>query len=249
MYHLITEEWKGTPITIRAEDAWWNLTEMCASEGKRPVDFLRLPSTVAYLSALAERLGLLCKNLTTNLDFNGEKISQLKGILETRPGRHGSGTWAHPYLAMECARWLAPGLSVRCNEAIVRILNGEAVEGSALSPVQRRLRKQRLKLRGTELRVEIDSVRKQLDSIRSTEDLPGLIAVREWLAQTGINLTHGDLVRLTVRLAAQARSGQIPSGERTIVVNTAARCARAATYPTEAIASTFAALFPGQLVG
>jgi hypothetical protein len=83
---------------------------------------------------------------------------------------------------------------------IRRIFNGETIKGATLSPVQRRLRKQRLKLRGTELRVEIDAVRRQLDAMRSAEDLPGHVALREWLEGQGLAFPD-TLDPVTVQLA------------------------------------------------
>jgi hypothetical protein len=231
MYHLITEEWQGSPINFRQEDAWVNLTEMCGAFGKRPVDFLRLPSTNDYLAALAAELGLLCENLTT-----------------TDKARGRAGTWAHPDLAIECARWLSPALSIRCNRIIRRLLAGETIKGAPLTPAQRRLRKQRLKLHGSELRVEIDGVRRQLDAMREAEDLPGHVAVREWLAEQCLTLAHGDLSRLCIRLAAEARRGAITSGEKSVAVNTKARVQRVNTYAPEAIAAAHAALFPALLI-
>ncbi len=231
MYHLITEEWQGSPISFREEDAWVNLTEMCGAFGKRPVDFLRLPSTNDYLAALAADLGLLCENLTT-----------------TDKARGRAGTWAHPDLGIECARWLSPALSIRCNRIIRRLLAGETIKGAPLTPSQRRLRKQKLKLRGSELRVEIDGVRRQLDSMRASEDLPGHVAVREWLAEQSLTLVHGDLSRLCIRLAADARRGAITAGEKTVATNTRARSQRVPTYTPESISAAHATLFPPMLI-
>ncbi len=144
---------------------------------------------------------------------------------------------------MECARWLSPEIGVRCNGIILRLLKGETIKGAPLTPAQRRLRKQKLKLHGSELREEIDGVRRQLDALRASEDLPGHVAVREWLANHGRALSHGELTRLSVRLASEARKGTITAGEKTLQVNTMARSQRVATYAPEAIATAFAALF------
>lgn len=74
---------------------------------KRPVDFLRLPTTRAYLEALAKDTGQLCENLTiTTVGVTG-------------------GTLMHPDLGMEFARWLSPEFGIWCNRQIRRILRGE----------------------------------------------------------------------------------------------------------------------------
>ena len=119
----------------------------------------------------------------------------------------------------------------------------------ALTPAQRRLIKQQLKLKSIELRVELDSVRRQLEAMRRAEDMPGHIAVREWVAQTGINLSHSDLTRLCKRMSTRARRGEITSGEKSVETNTSSRNMRAATYEPEIIAATHAELFKTPRVG
>lgn len=254
MYHLITEEWHGKPIRVRQEDAWWNLTEMCASCGKEPYEFLRLPSTIEYRAALAEKLGVTAESLVAaerGGDRKSDAIKPGKSHLDSsviKPGksRFDSGTWAHPFLAMECARWLSPGLSIRCNEVIIRLLNGETVQGAPLTPPQRRLRKSKLKMRASELRVEIDALRRQLEALKAAEDLPGHVAVREWLHGRCV-LSHGELTRLCTRLSKEARRGVITAGEKTLQVNNLARMQRVPTYAPEVIAKAAGDLFPALL--
>lgn len=103
-------------------EAFVNLTEMCRVYGKRPIDFLRLPSSKRYIEAL-KRAFRVCDNLTPETTQNDVIFTQ-KGEL--------AGTWAHPDFAMECARWLDPDFSVWCNQTIRRILTGEMALASYL---------------------------------------------------------------------------------------------------------------------
>lgn len=121
---LVIESYEGNLIPFQPDDAFVNATEMCKAFGKRPVDFLRLPSTQAFQSALAEEFGSLCENLTVTVN-----------------GGTNPGTWLHPDLALECARWLSPKFGIWCNRVIRRILSGEldvkpAIQAPRFNPVR-----------------------------------------------------------------------------------------------------------------
>lgn len=102
---LITAEYDGQAFLFRA-DGWFNATLVAKKYNKRPVDWLNLGETREYLAALKE------------LDSNCEPES----LLETRRGRHNSGTWMHPKLAVPFARWINIRFSVWCDDQIGRIL-------------------------------------------------------------------------------------------------------------------------------
>jgi len=234
MYHLITEEYHGSQISFREEDAWVNLTEMCAAFNKRPGKFLELPATKEYMDALIADQGLLSDNRITK-------------VVETDKARGRAGTWVHPDLGIECARWLSPELSIRCNRIIRRLLAGETIRGNSQSPVLRQLGKQRLKLRATELQAEIVAVRRQLANLIASEELPGHVTLAEWLGATGHGLTWAERAQLGTRLARQARQGEITSGTKNVPDKASGRMRRFVTYQPEAIAAVHAVLCPPQL--
>lgn len=106
--HLVILEYKGHPITYQ-DDGWFNATEAAAKFDKRPYDWLRLPDTDNYISALCRQL-------------RSEKISLLKVI---RGGRNRSdGTWLHPKLAVPFARWLDDDFAVWCDLQIDALMRG-----------------------------------------------------------------------------------------------------------------------------
>lgn len=107
-HHTYVIPYQGHNITYR-EDGWFNATEAAAKFGKKPHDWLRLPDTDNYLSALCRQL-------------RSEKISLLKVI---RGGRnHSDGTWLHPKLAVPFARWLDDDFAVWCDLQIDQIVRG-----------------------------------------------------------------------------------------------------------------------------
>lgn len=105
---IVILEYKGHPITYQ-EDGWFNATEAAAKFDRRPGDWLKLPSTDDYLSALCRQL-------------RREKISLLNVI---RGGRNRSdGTWLHPKLAIPFARWLDDDFAVWCDFQIDALIRG-----------------------------------------------------------------------------------------------------------------------------
>lgn len=105
--HIVLK-YEGHAITYR-DDGWFNATEAAARFGRKPNDWLRLPGTDDYLSALCRQL-------------RSEKISLLRVI---RGGRHRrDGTWFHPKLAVPFARWLDEDFGVWCDLQIDELIRG-----------------------------------------------------------------------------------------------------------------------------
>ncbi|MGX5884676.1 KilA-N domain-containing protein [Burkholderia gladioli] len=100
---VIAADYNGVAIAFTS-DAWFNATVAAKPYGKEPAQWLRLPATVAYISALHRKYG----NFT---------------YLKTRRGA-GGGTWMHPKLAVRFAQWLDVDFAVWCDEQIDHILRG-----------------------------------------------------------------------------------------------------------------------------
>ncbi len=122
--NVLIERYEGESIGFQCGDAYVNATAMCAVFGKRPNDFLALSSTKAFQSALAADIGALPENLVT---------VRRGGDLRENPDSV-QGTWLHPDLAIECARWLSPKFAIWCNRVIRRILAGQSVNNSPALP-------------------------------------------------------------------------------------------------------------------
>ncbi len=104
--NIVKAEYEGLAVTF-GEDGWFNATEVAGNFGKRPADWLALDSTREYITTLTDV-------------FNCEKIS----LLKTKRGRHHSGTWFHPKLAVPFARWLDLRFAVWCDYQIDQLLRG-----------------------------------------------------------------------------------------------------------------------------
>lgn len=112
---LITQEWEGYTVVFN-DDAFTSITSLCRPFGKRPNDFLALPFTKRFIEALAKIEKQLPDNLVITSTGRPSKVEGFK---------QQEGTWVHPDIALECARWLSPSFAIWCNRTIRGILNGE----------------------------------------------------------------------------------------------------------------------------
>lgn len=114
---VILETYLDTEIAFQNNDGWVNATQMAKPFNKTTKDFLRTQGAQAYIAALENSVRQKC--LTVNQ--GGSATEQ--------------GTWMHPDLAMEFARWLSPEFSIWCNHIIRRILSRQsAVHPAGTSP-------------------------------------------------------------------------------------------------------------------
>ena len=89
-------EWHGTPIGRRA-DGYVNATAMCKANGKHLPHYMANDRTDAYIAALAPVVGI-----------------PTTALVESRQGGTPAlqGTWVHPRLAVDLARWISPAFAV-----------------------------------------------------------------------------------------------------------------------------------------
>jgi hypothetical protein len=92
---LISRSWNGTPISRRTTDGYVNATAMCKANGKHWNDYWRLDRATEYLEALSDETG----------------ISVSKLCLTMRGSSH-QGTWIHPRVAVDLARWISAPFAV-----------------------------------------------------------------------------------------------------------------------------------------
>lgn len=107
---IILETYRDTEIAFQSQDSWVNATQMAKAFNKRVNNFLRADRTIEYIAALEKSVAR-------------KSVTVIQGGSATE-----QGTWMHPDLAMEFARWLSPEFSIWCNRVIRRILSGQSVE-------------------------------------------------------------------------------------------------------------------------
>jgi hypothetical protein len=94
---LSVRTWNDAPITRRDSDGFADATAMCQANGKEWYGYIRSDRTTDYVAALAASLSLPTDQLV---------------ITTTTGPNHLRGTWVHPRLAVDLARWLSPQFAV-----------------------------------------------------------------------------------------------------------------------------------------
>lgn len=97
-------------------DAYLNATAIAKQFNKRVGDYLRNARTQEYIAALGE---YLTKNPVT-----GKTVTEQNQLVILIQGGtpEEQGTWIHPKLAIDFARWLSPRFAVWCDVQIEKIL-------------------------------------------------------------------------------------------------------------------------------
>jgi hypothetical protein len=107
---LESRYWHGTAIERRQADGFVNATAMCKAGRKRLNDYLRAERTQEYIRALAASV-VPEKHYAAAVAGNPVTAS---GLVDIRQGGqpHLQGTWVHPRLAVDLARWISPAFAV-----------------------------------------------------------------------------------------------------------------------------------------
>jgi len=100
--------WNGVEIQRRPSDGYVNATAMCKANGKRWRDYAITERTQEYIRALAAavRTQIACGAAVARFPAT-ELVQSIQG---GRPELQG--TWIHPRLAVDLARWISPAFAV-----------------------------------------------------------------------------------------------------------------------------------------
>ena len=91
---LDVRAWNGTPISRRTTDGYVNATAMCKANNKQWSKYRESDRCQTYLDALAET-----------------SVIRMFDLIESRQGQ-GGGTWVHPQIAVDLARWISAPFAV-----------------------------------------------------------------------------------------------------------------------------------------
>ncbi len=106
MNNLTVFEYNGQSIS-RRQDGFINLTQMCQVNDKRLDNYFRLQQTQAYIDVLQNSL-------------TSEVVCAEEGV--------NGGTWGHPTLAINLARWISPEFSVWCDMVIFDVMKNVSIQ-------------------------------------------------------------------------------------------------------------------------
>lgn len=113
---LKTVNFDGLPVAF-TENGYLNATKIAKHYGKQVRDYLINNRTQDYIRALNEHLSEAVKTAS----------EQNQLVIVVKGGKSAEqGTWLHPKLAIDFARWLNPRFAVWCDMQIERMLTGSA---------------------------------------------------------------------------------------------------------------------------
>lgn len=114
---IVTLQYNDVPVIFQS-NAFLNATAIAKHFGKEPKNYLRTNETKEYIAALTEWL-------FSSDESNGTKSlveqNQLV-IVKNGSTENGGGTWLHPKLAVNFARWLDARFAVWCDMQIDKLL-------------------------------------------------------------------------------------------------------------------------------
>ena len=103
--------WNGCAIQRRQADGFVNATAMCRAGGKRWNHYASNERTREYICALAASVGA---QIPCAAAVAGFPASGIHGLIHAIKGGSPElqGTWIHPRLAVDLARWISPSFAV-----------------------------------------------------------------------------------------------------------------------------------------
>lgn len=128
--------YNANPVTFRSIDGalMVNATQMAKPFKKAVGQWLRLPSTKAYIMALIDvRLqgfNMQKSHIENRKPLNERELRTNKFVRAKKGGR-GSGTYLHEDIAIEFARWLSPAFAVWCNDRIKELFRQRVTQQTA----------------------------------------------------------------------------------------------------------------------
>ena len=135
MNNPVVYDYKGSQISfINGDSVMINATQMAKPFGKRPIDYLRLPSTNELLNAIVRK---------SHIDENQ--------LVRTERGGDNPGTWMHEDVALDFAQWLSVDFRLWCNDRIKELMrtgvatvsNDDEAIAYAMQVLQKRLEQAR----------------------------------------------------------------------------------------------------------
>ena len=108
--------YNGKSFNQRPSDNYVNLGQLCSTHNKRFSDWVRTQQAKEYLTALENSL----KAETLTGSGTHFRVPLVQRDVDVSGG--DSGTWGHPLVAIEVARWISPKFGVWCNQHIKTLI-------------------------------------------------------------------------------------------------------------------------------
>ena len=104
---IIEQTFQDSPVFFQ-DNAYLNATSIAKKFNKRPADYLKTEPTRNYMKSITNIIVIPLNQLV---------------IVKKGSSTNGGGTWLHPKLAIDFARWLNSDFAVWCDMQIEKILH------------------------------------------------------------------------------------------------------------------------------
>ncbi|GAB3326213.1 hypothetical protein GCM10027299_25320 [Larkinella ripae] len=177
MFGLQIYEYKGHVIEFEVVggQVYANATTMCQAFGKKPVNWLALPTVKRYVAAIQAK----SENLT---------------LVLTRQGGLNPGTWIHEKLILKLAQWLDVDFEIQCDEWVSELVRTGKVELQPPAELSRKdmammiyeaeVAKERLLIENSKLKQENEVAQPKIDfydAVTDSKDVADLSKVAKIL--------------------------------------------------------------------
>ena len=139
MSNLVTLHYNDVSVIFQSEDVYINATLIAKQFGKLTKDYLKSSRTKEYIAAVR----------TILLTEENQLVRVIQGGASNE-----QGTWLHPKLAIDFARWLSPEFAVWCDTQIDKLMKKEIKPMSQIEAL----------LQSVQLMVEIEHRQKETES-------------------------------------------------------------------------------------
>lgn len=112
--------WNGVEIQRRPSDGYVNATAMCKANGKHLPHYMANDRTKAYIAELAAVVGIPTTGALGSVGFPTDLIQAI-----TTGPNHLRGTWVHPRIAVDLARWISPAFAVWMDGWFLEVLQAQ----------------------------------------------------------------------------------------------------------------------------
>lgn len=159
MNNPVVYDYKGSQISfISGDSVMINATQMAKPFGKRPNDYLSLPSTNELLNAITRKYGIAENQLVI-----------------TERGGLNPGTWLREDVALDFAQWLSVDFRLWCNDRLKELMktgvttvsNDDEAIAYAMQVLQKRLEQ----AKAENVRLEADNTAKEQTIQIQTEQI------------------------------------------------------------------------------
>lgn len=170
MNNPVVYSYKGSEISFMNSDSVMiNATQMAKPFDKRPIDYLRLPSTNELINAIVRK----------------SHIAENQLVITERGGLN-PGTWLHEDVALDFAQWLSVDFRLWCNDRIKELLKtGVATvsnDDEAIAYAMQVLNKRLEASRAEKERLQAEN---QLQSRQLQESAPKIKCYNDYISSDG----------------------------------------------------------------